>query len=73
MRYNSESPEIKVSISANVLLFKDIKITLGLFITTRKMHPLFRENSYLEVSTTIHIIELEFLLPNPKLKAKLSS
>ena len=73
MRYNSESPEIKVLISANVLLFKDIKISLGLFITTRKMHPLFRENSYLEVLTTIHIIELEFLLPNPKLKAKLSS
>jgi len=52
MRYNSESLQIKVVISGNVLLFKDIKISLGLFITARKMHALFRENRHLEVSTT---------------------
>ena len=37
-------------ISVNVLLFKDIKISLGLLITARKMRALFRENRYLEVS-----------------------
>ena len=52
MRYNSESLEIKVVISGNVLLFKDIKISLGLLITARKIHALFRENRKLEVSTT---------------------
>ena len=52
MRYNSESLEIKVVISENGLLFKDIKISLGLLITVRKMYALFRENHYLEVSTT---------------------
>ena len=39
-------------ISGNALLFKDIKIGLGLFITAQKMPPLFRENRYLDVSTT---------------------
>ena len=39
-------------ISGNVLLFKDIKISLGLLITTREMHALFWENHFLEVSTT---------------------
>ena len=52
MRYNSESLEIKVVISENGLLFKDIKISLGLLITVRKIHALSRENHYLEVSTT---------------------
>ena len=52
MRYSSESPEIILVISGNVLLFKDIKISLGLLITARKMHALFRENRYLAVSTT---------------------
>ena len=32
-------------ISGNVLLFKDIKISLGLLITTPKMHALFRGKS----------------------------
>ena len=54
MRYNSESLEIKVVISGNGLLFKDIKISLGLLIPIRKMHALFRENHYLEVSTTAY-------------------
>ena len=47
MRYNSESLEITVVISGNGLLSKDIKISLGLLITVRKMHVLFRENHYL--------------------------
>ena len=48
MRYNSESLEIYVVISRNVLLFKDIKISLGLLITAQKMHAQFRENRYFE-------------------------
>jgi len=52
MRYNSESLGIKVVISGNVLLFKDIKFSLGLLITARKMHALFQENCYFQVSTT---------------------
>ena len=47
MRYNSESLEITVVISGNGFLSKDIKISLGLLITVRKMHVLFRENHYL--------------------------
>ena len=39
-------------ISGNVVLFKDIKISLGLLITARKMQALFRENRYLEGSKT---------------------
>ena len=52
MRYNAKSFEINVVISGNVLLFKDIKISLGLLITAREMHALFWENHFLEVSTT---------------------
>ena len=48
MHFNSESLEIKFVISENVLLFKDIKISLGLLITARKMRVLFRENRLLE-------------------------
>ena len=47
MRYNSESLEITVVISGNILVSKDIKISLELLITVRKMHALFRENHYL--------------------------
>ena len=54
MRYNSESLEIKLVISGNVLLFKDIKISLGRFITARKIAALFRENRSQEVSTTVN-------------------
>ena len=52
MRYNAKSLEIKVVISGKVLLFKHIKISLGLLITAREMDALFRENPYLEVLTT---------------------
>ena len=43
MRYNAKSLEINVVISGNVLLFKNIKISLGLLITAREMHALFWE------------------------------
>ena len=52
MRYSSESLEIILVISGNGLLFKDMKISLGLLITAWKMYAVFRENRYLEVSTT---------------------
>ena len=39
-------------INVNALLFKDIKISLGLLITARKIPALFRENRYLKVSAT---------------------
>ena len=39
-------------ISGNVLLFIDIKISLGLLITAQKMPALFGENRYLKMSTT---------------------
>ena len=52
MRYNAKSLEINVVISGNVLRFKDIKISLGLLIIAREMHALFRENRFLEESTT---------------------
>ena len=52
MRYNAKSLESNVVISGNVLLFKDIKISLGLLISAPEMHALFRENRFLEVSTT---------------------
>ena len=51
MRYNAKSLEIYVVISGNVLLFKDIKISLGLLISAPEMHALFWENHFLEVST----------------------
>ena len=52
MRYNSVRLEIKVvRISGNVLLFKNIKISLGLLITVREPLALFRENHCLEMST----------------------
>ena len=50
MRYNSDRLEITVVINENVVLFRDIKITLGLLITARKIDALFWENHYLEVS-----------------------
>ena len=52
MQYNAKSFKIKVVISGNVLLFKDIKISLGLLIAAREMYALFRENYFLDVSTT---------------------
>ena len=51
MRYNPDRLEITVVINENVLLFRYIKISLGLLITARKIHALFWENRFLEVST----------------------
>ena len=52
-------------ISGNFLLFKDIKISLGILITAWKMHALFRENRYLKVSTTTNnVISLCFRTQN---------
>ena len=50
--YNAKSLEIKDVISRNVLLFDNIKISLGLLITAREVHALFWENHFLEVSAT---------------------
>ena len=47
MRYNSESLEITVVIIGNSLLSKDVKISLGILITVRKMQVLFLQNHYL--------------------------
>ena len=69
MQYNSESLEIKLVISENVFLFKDIKINLGLLITTRKMRALFRENRYLEVSTTANNL-IKVAAVEPKIESK---
>ena len=72
MRYNSERLEIKVVISGNVLLFKDIKISLGLLITAPKMHALFRENHCLEVSTAANN-RISLCCPTKKFQVNLSS
>ena len=50
MRHNAKSLEITVAISGNVLLFKDINVSMGLLITAREMNALFQENRFLEVS-----------------------
>ena len=69
MRYNSESLETYVVISRNVLLFKDIKFSLGLLITARKMHAQFRENRYFEMSTTTNNL-IRVSAVEPKIKCK---
>ena len=56
-------------ISGNALLFKDIKISLGLFITAWKMQALFQENRYLEVSTTANNL-IGVSAVEPKIKSK---
>ena len=69
MRYNAKSLEINVVISGNVLLFKDIKISLGLLITAPEMHALFRENHFLEVSTTANN-RITVSIVEPKISSK---
>ena len=54
MRYNSESLEIKDLRSRNDVLYKDIKISLGLLITARKQHAEYRGNRNFGLSTTIN-------------------
>ena len=72
MRYNSEALEIKVVISGNGLLFKDIKISLGLLTFARK------NTLYVEIITNstwqqTQIIELGSLLSKPIFRANLSA
>ena len=69
MRYNSESLEIKLVISGSVLLFNDIKISLGLLITARKVPALFQEHLYFEVSTTANNL-VRVSAVEPKIKGK---
>ena len=54
MWYNSESLEIKDLRSSNNVLYKDIKISLGLLITARKQHTEYRENRNFGWSTTVN-------------------
>ena len=70
MRYNAKSLEINVVISGNVLLFKDIKFSLGLLITAREMHALFWENHFLEVSTTANNNRITVSAVEPKIPSK---
>ena len=56
MPYNAKRLDIKVLSRGHDLLFKVVKISLGLLIHSRKMHALFRENR---------------LLPSPKFEANL--
>ena len=72
MRYNSEVLEIKVAISGNALLFKDIKISLGLLTSARKKHALCRENNKLNLSTNTNN-RIIFLLSKPIFQANLSA
>ena len=69
MRYSSESFEIILVISGNVLLFKDTEISLGLLISGRKMHALYRENCYLAVSTTANNL-IRVSAVEPKIQSK---
>ena len=69
MRYNSERLDIKVLSSGNGLLFKVIKISLGLLIDSRKMHALFGENRHLGVSTTVNN-RIRVSVAEPKIRSK---
>ena len=69
MRYNAKSLEIKGVISGKVLLFNDIKISLGLLLTAREMDALFRENPYLEVLTTANNL-ITVSAVEPKISSK---
>ena len=56
MRYNSEALEIKVVISGNGLLFKEIKISLGLLTSARKKHAVSRKSqTHLSTNTNNRI------------------
>ena len=69
MRYNSEKLDIIVLSSGNSVLFKVIKISLGLLINSRKMHALFRENRHLGVSTTVNN-RIRVSVAEPKIRDK---
>lgn len=69
MRYNSESLDIKVLISGNGLLFKAIKISLGLLNNSQKMHALFWENRHCGVSTIANN-QIRVSVAEPKIQSK---
>ena len=72
MPYNAKRLDIKVLSRGHDLLFKVVKISLGLLIHSRKMHALFRENRHLGLSTSTTVnSRLESLLPSPKFEANL--
>jgi len=52
-----------------MFFFKDIKISLGLLITARKMHAQFWENRYLELSTTANNL-IKVSAVEPKISSK---
>ena len=68
MRYSSESLEIKDFRSRNDVLYKDIKISLGLLITTKKQHAEYRGNRNFGLSTTVNnrimIVVIETKIPH---------
>ena len=67
MRYNLESLEIKDLRSRNDVLYKDIKISLGLLITARKQHAEYRGNRNFGLSTVnnrIMIFVIETKIPH---------
>ena len=69
MGYKSERLDNKVLISGNGPLFKAIKISLGLLMHSRNMHPLFRENRQLGVSTTANC-RIRVSVAEPKIRSK---
>ena len=58
MRYNSEALEIEVEFSGNGLLFKDIKISLGLLTSARKKNMLYVEKITNSTCQQTQVIEL---------------
>ena len=72
MRYNSESLEIKVVISENGLLFKDIRISLGLFnYCTKNARSIWGKSLPRGVNNCNQ--SNKSLLSNPKFEANLSA
>ena len=71
MRYNSEALEIKIVISGNGLLFKDIKISLGLLTSLKS--TLYVEKITNSTCQQTQIIELESLLSKPIFQENLSA
>ena len=69
MRFNTERLDIRVLISGNGLLFKAIKISLGLLPNSRNMHALFQENRHLRVTSTANN-RIRVSVAEPKIRGK---
>lgn len=52
MRYNSESVQVKLMISENSVVFEDIKVSLGLFISARKSQAELCKNRNIGIYVT---------------------